>query len=262
MEAPQPEAEAEVEVIDLVIEPDETRVQFAATENTAPFQWSSGDQIAVHLSQSSPAKSIYDVVTVTPGSSTNTATYLCSTTSKLQRDRYAIYPADIKDDSNYGNSTLKVQLPTSYNIVGKATTWSPVPMIAQNGPSVNPLVFRQLGGLLRIKCDNVPKNTKTIAVTLNLGVTGTFTVSDATSTTPSISAGTSSSSTVTFTISDNDTGISAAKSGIYLNIPLPKGTYTSAKVVYKNASGTATNTYTKTFSVVVDRKTGIKLHCS
>ena len=260
MEAPQPEAE--VEVIDLVIEPDETRVQFAATENTAPFEWSSGDQIAVHLSQSSPAKSIYDVVTVTPGSSTNTATYLCSTTSKLQRDKYAIYPADIKDDSNYGNSTLKVMLPTSYNIVGKATTWSPVPMIAQNGPSVNPLVFRQLGGLLRIRCDNVPKNTKTITVTLDKGVTGSFTVSNPTTTAPSISAGTSSS-TVTFTISDNTTGITAAQNEIYLNIPLPKGTYTSAAVVCKNASETVTKTYTtKTFSVVVDRKTGIKLHCS
>ena len=237
-------------LIAVIADNDDPETRIAINDSNGNFTWSSGDKIAIHYSNSYADCSV------------STSGVVTFSQTSATRNYYAVYPASIKDASNYGNPTLKVTLPDTYDISTQVAnddyTYSPLPMVAKNDPDETLLQFHHVGGLLRITipAESLNTNTKTIAVTLDKGVTGSFTVSNPTTTAPSISAGTSSS-TVTFTITSS-TSIGTAKT-VVLNLPLPLGTYNSVTITQKNSSGNALYTTVHTASFTIARAHGKKL---
>jgi hypothetical protein len=195
----------------------ETRTDFDS--HVGKFSWSSGDRIAIHLSDGTFIESAVDA---------ETGIFTCSTTPTKRRDAYAVYPASVRDDDNYGTPTLKVVLPAEYNIsAAPASDYTPVPMVAVNRQEEDDLFFHHVGGLLRITCDRVPAGTQKIALTLDRNIAGSFTVVNPRSDNPVISEG-GDSPTVTFRVAE--TALSQRTDGIVMNLPVPVGTYSSLTI--------------------------------
>lgn len=231
-----------------------TRTSYDSYEGK--FLWNEGDEIAVHLSDGTAAGR-YESIKVTPDSPAETGRLPISTTSTMARDFFAVYPAYAAVASDYGNPTLKVSLPSSYDISDivagtsalKSADFSPVPMVAVNDPASSELDFYHVGGLLRITCINVPAGTKSIAVTMDKGITGTFAVDVSDPTKPNISAteATASNGTVTFTVSSS--GLSA-EANIVLNVPVPCGVYSHVNI--KAFAADSTPTLEKNYDITLD----------
>ena len=206
------------------------------------FSWNTGDKIAVYV-DGAYKKDI--VVEPSTGRISVNGT----------RSHFAVYPADAADDANYGNTTLNVTLPDSYDIsdivAASGTTpsdpyardedWSPVPMVAVNDPLSDILYFRHVGGLLRVKWAGMPADTKSVTVEFDTDITGSYTVNLTDPYNPTIKTqGTATNNKVTFKISDS--GLSAAQT-VCLNIPVPTGNYGSVTLkAYDMVSPDASST--------------------
>ena len=224
---------------------EETRTDFDSY--VGKFAWTDGDRIAIHLSDGTFYETAVDP---------ETGAFACSTTPTKKRDAYAIYPAAVRDASNYGSPTLNVVLPAEYDITDNlAPDFSPVPMIAVNRQAEDDLYFRHVGGLLRITCDRIPAGTKSIAVTASRNIAGTFTVTNPASENPTISTG-GNSPTVTFLISD--TPLAEQTSGIILNVPVPVGPLPTLKLAALDASGAELFAITRNVDVNIPRYHGKK----
>ena len=229
-----------------IVNEEETRTDFDSF--VGKFTWTEGDKIAIHLTDGT----FYETP-VNP----ETKVFTSSTTSTKQRNLYAIYPASVRDNDNYGDPNLNVVLPDSYDITGKLSSdYSPVPMIAVNTEEESDLYFRHVGGLLRITCNAVPAGTKWISVSFDRPVTGTFTVSSPASTSPTISNG-GSGNTVTFTLSESS--LSEKTSGIILNVPLPTGPYTQVRTAVIDQSGSEIYAVTRDVNFTVQRFHGRRM---
>lgn len=210
------------------------RIEGAVTKTSydsieGKFAWTEGDEIALHYTTGG-----YTTYAVNPTDGSVNA----AATATNYRNYYAIYPATAAVADNYGNPTLQVTLPNSYDITdivagNQTADFSPVPMVAVNDANNSFLDFYHAGGLLRINCQGVPVGTKTIKVTMDKDITGTYTVSDletyeTSAPSPTITTnGTSSNNIVVFTISDE--GL-ANLTDLVLNLPIPCGTYASVMV--------------------------------
>lgn len=218
---------AEPDLLTVRIEVPDPDTKTSFDNVTGKASWTSGDEIALHYSDGN----YYSFsVNATDG------TVVASSTSSRSRNYYAVYPADAADADNYGNTTLKVTLPDSYDIRGNLTSdFSPVPMVALNTETSSVLDFYHVGGLLRINCEDVPDGTKTVVVTLDKDITGSYSVSNLSSLNTSgvspaptiTTAGNSTDNTVTFTVSDS--GLSSGTE-LVLNVPVPCGTYQTVRV--------------------------------
>lgn len=195
-------------------ESDNTRATVDGTTGT--FAWEAGDEIAIHLNTG------YQNATLTAAGTTT-----LTVSSSAVRNGYAVYPAA----AAAGTDTAPViSLPSSYSIASDLqSTSSPLPMVAVNDPDSDILYFHHVGGLIRITCATVPAGTKTVTVTLDKGIAGSFTVTDPATVTPTIVAGGSGTS-VTFTVSDDAAGLATAANNVVLNLPVPCGTYASLRV--------------------------------
>ncbi len=191
--------------------------------------WDENDVIAVYVDGRG-----YFNVPVREGFTSATGRLYMDETDFANRSEYAVYPAGVADDTDYGNPTLSVNLPSTYDIVsyverGNTVAFNPLPMVAVNSPLQSILDFRHVGGLMRITCNKVPAHTKSIKVTVDKAIAGTFIVRDPGSSMPTIAtSGTASGKSVIYKISDD--GLAAETNGIILNVPVPCGTYRSIVV--------------------------------
>lgn len=184
------------------------------------FQWDEGDQIVV------PYADRTETYSLSPDPDPSTATILSSNLGTNTREFYAVYPASAWVES----SSLQVNLPASYDISDHVTAgnteFAPVPMVAVNNPATSNLNFHHVGGLLRLTCKDVPETTKTVKVTFDKNVTGTFAVNVDDPEQPCIEATPASSKNiVTFTVASSSAGVGNGVSELVLNIPVPCGTY-------------------------------------
>ena len=219
-------------------ESDATR---ATVNGSGNFAWTSGDQIAVHLSTG------YQNVTITPdNSSPRFGTTQLTVNSTVTRDGYAIFPASVAAGTA---SAPTVTLPASYGITSETATGTPLPMVAVNDPDSDFLHFHHVGGLVRIEGLTLPAGTTSVTVTFNKGVTGSFEVSAPATAEPTITAApvSASNSSVTFAITGTLPTV--------LNVPVPCGEYAWVKVYVNDA----TAPFTTFDGFTLGRAQGIKL---
>lgn len=225
------------ETVRLMVEGEEATATRTTYDNdTGAFLWSEGDRIALHYSSGA-----YD----TPPVDASTGQVLATLYSSSQRDYYAVCPASAAVASNYGNPTLQLTLPASYDIsdvvAGTSSTpveHAPCPMVASNNPQSDVLNFHHVGGLARITILTPSKSIATVSVTFDTDVTGTYAVSAPATSTPAISTQGSAgvNNEVTFTVAGTE-GIGAGKRSLVLNVPVPTGTYATMRVYSYDGEG-------------------------
>lgn len=221
------------------------------------FVWSEGDRIAIHYTNGS-----YVTATVEPA----TKKVNVNAPAGKKRDYYAVYPASAAVASNYGNSTLQVTLPTTYDITDivngkKSFDESWCPMVALNDPQLDTLDFYHVGGLLRMKMQLLDRNSAKVRFTFNKDVTGTYTVSNPGTDHPTItSRETASGNVVTFTL-NNGAGIGYRiyNESFMINVPVPCGTYENVKVEILDASGSVQESATIDRAITFSRHHGKKI---
>ena len=224
-----------------------TKVEFGNVQGV--FNWSaSGDEMAVHVSDGKRGDVVfvehgYKTATVVPNDPATTCEFFFVMSEAQKRDFFAVYPASIADEENYGDGELKVNLPAEYEIdpAGMAD-WSPTPMVAVNDPAVETLTFKHIGGLLRLTLNDVSPATETITVSLGKRLTGSFTVHDPGTAVPYIETD-DTEDEVSFRLTE---ALGGYTDGFILNVPVPTGTYTSLKVKAKNAVGEVVYSYEDT----------------
>ena len=247
------EGEQRVELTARIATP--TKVEFDDTYGH--FSWSAmGDEISIHVSAGiHPVSGVEMIPTsyqkgfVTPLSEDdivldddqgNIRKFFFVMSEGQRRNYFAIYPSSIVDAENYGNPDLKVNLPSSYEISPSGMgDYCPTPMLAINDPSSSFLDFRHLGGLLRLKLNDVSPETASIEVSLGKGITGSFTVNDPGTPVPYIVAK-EEADVLTFTLTEP---LGEYASGLLLNVPVPTGTYDILNVKAKNEAGNVVFTY-------------------
>lgn len=206
----------------------DTKVSFDSIEGK--FAWTAGDEIAVWYTNGTGGS--FTNLSVNPAD----GAVVSSSTTAEHRDFYAIYPAT---DAVADNTALQVTLPDNYDITAiiagtKTEDFSPVPMVAWNTETSSILDFYHVGGLLRLILREVPAGAKTIKVTTDKDITGTYSVSNAESLQANVpeptitTAGTASNNVVTFTVSEQ--GLAAEMDELILNLPVPCGSYASVRV--------------------------------
>ena len=189
----------------------------------ATFTWSTGDQIAVHVSDEK-----YYTATLASGAGTNNATFSVTYPDGKSRDAFAVFPASIvaADAANYGQSgtALDVTLPSSYTLAQVSGTKTPCPMIATNTGDL--WSFSQLCGLLRLTINQIPTDATGLTVDFHgHKVHGDFSIA---------SPATPGTSTITTTADNTNDKITITELGsvtsAIINIPLPTGDYTDISI--------------------------------
>lgn len=225
------------ETLRVMVEGEEaTATKTTYHNDTGAFLWTDGDQIALHYSNGDYAPVTVDAAT---------GEVLAALYSSRQRDYYAVYPSSAAVPSNYGDPTLEVTLPGSYDIsaivAGTASTpveYAPCPMVAVNDPQSDVLNFRHVGGLARITILSPRRTISTVSVIFDTDVTGAYAVSGPSGAEPLISTrgNAGANNQVTFTVAGTE-GIGAGKSSLVLNVPVPTGSYASMHVSAYDGEG-------------------------
>ena len=136
----------------------------AAIDNeSAAFAWSAGDQIAVYTNDGYKKS-----VALTEGGSAS-ASFAFSEDIDNDRADFALFPASLVFDgdtprgcaSEHTADELDIVVPDSYTLAQVQGDASPVYMVAANAPG-DPLAFKQMGALLRIKVQYIPKDAQTL----------------------------------------------------------------------------------------------------
>ena len=200
------------------------------------FRWDEGDAIVV------PYAGRVATYEIKPDTDPVTGTVLASTQGSNFREFYAVYPVSAWVAPSETDPSLRVKLEASYNVsafvAAGNTDYAPVPMVAINDPVGNMLDFYHVGGLLRLTCKDIEPETKSVKVTFDKDVTGTYTVHTDNPAEPYIESGnTSENNTVTFTVAASDAGVGSGVTSLVLNIPVPCGTYSSFQVEAFDGSG-------------------------
>lgn len=212
-----------------------TKTSYDSDGAKGEFLWNEGDKIAVHLSNG-----VYVTAEVDP----TTGKVSVSGPAGTTRDRYAVYPATAADTDNYGDPTLQVNYPASYDIsdivAGTGTRtpdFSPCPMVAVNDPESDILNFYHVGGLLRFTLLDIPPATAQVRVRFDTDVTGLYAVSNPSGTQPTITTGgKASDNTVLFTLA-GDAGVGTPVSTPVINVPVPCGSYALVRVETLDGDG-------------------------
>ena len=207
-----------------------TKTSYDSEGSVGEFVWNAGDRIAVHYSDGS-----YEALSIDDPA---TGALNAPSTESRKRDFYAVYPATTAVAANYGNPTLQLTYPASYDISdivsGSSTTrtadFSPCPMVAVNSADSDLLLFYHVGGLLRLTILSIRPATATVTVSFGTDVTGSYTVADPGSRTPTISTrGSTADNVVSFTLAGS-AGVGAGAGPVVLNVPVPCGTYDGFRV--------------------------------
>lgn len=248
-----PEREAPTALTACIEQGFETKTTYDSFEGL--FKWSTNDAISIHYTDGS---------FVTGQVDPNTGKVSVNAPSGQTRDYYAVYPSSSAVTAT-SSSPLQVKLGASYDIstiisgiTDFGMDWAPCPMVAINSASSETLIFHHVGGLIRIALQDIPAATRSVKLTFDKSVTGTFTVSSPSSTEPTITAGSGSGMEVTFTLTSK-TGVGSLSSDVLLNVPVPCGTFGSitAQLLDYRSNVLASETYTSPVSIA--RHSGKKL---
>ena len=192
----------------------------ADVDANAKFTWSTGDQIAVHVSDGK-----YYTTEALAAGGDKSATFSVTYPDGQARDAFAVYPASLvaADAANYGQSgtTLDVTLPSSYTLAQVSGTATPCPMIATNAAGSG-WTFSQLCGLLRLTVNGIPSDATGMIIQFpGKKVNGSFSVASP------VTSGTSTIATdIPATGEDKITvSFAAGTTEATVNIPLPTGDY-------------------------------------
>ena len=199
----------------------------------AAFSWSTGDQIAVHVSDGK-----YYTTDVLLSGGSSEAVFTVEYPAGSSRDAFAFYPASIVAESatNYGQSdaTLDVTLPSSYTLDKVSGNTTPCPMIATNTAGSG-WEFKQLCGLLRLTVGQIPTAAKRLEIDFNgKKVCGNFSITSPDPGT-SVIATSEDANNDKIVITKDRTDVALGSTELVLNIPLPVGAYTSIDVVAYDA---------------------------
>ena len=237
----------------------------AAVDADAKFYWTSGDRIAVHVSDGT-----YYITDALVSGGANSATFSVTYPDGQERDAFAVFPASIvaADAANYGQSDTKldITLPGSYAIDDVSGEKTPCPMIATNTTG-DDWTFKQLCGMLRLTVSNIPAEATYLEIDFNdKKVQGNFSISK------TVTPGTSVIQTTKTSGTDDIitiTGLTGAASSYDINLPLPTGTYYNINVTAYNSGDEALNAVTRpmkegsvsyTASRANGRRTTARLH--
>lgn len=213
----------------------------------ASFAWTAGDNIAVHVSNSTTGKYVFTSDSANGASGADVdntdaskASFTIVYPEGYSRDAFAVYPSTIVSATaeNYGQSghTLDVTLPSSYTLDQVTGETSPCPMISTN-VELNDWTFEQLCGLLRLTVNSIPDTAKRLEIDFGgKKVWGDF----------SIKAGVTPGTSVIETSADDDhdiikitkdgtSDVALGETSLVLNIPLPVGDYSNISVVAYDA---------------------------
>lgn len=251
--ASEPEAGERVTTISASIEGAGTKVAIADADGK--FSWSAGDKIAVWGTGRGYVMS--DALTAS-GTSADFA-FTDYTLYDEERANYAVYPVEIKDDGYYTASDLRIKMPSGYKITDlDDTEYAPVPMIAVNTAGAG-LSFKHLGALIRVTVKEVPPTTKSLRVTFEKKVTGSFAVNLTDPANPYIETadGNLSNTVITFDLPSPLT----AMRDVVLNIPVPTGNVGAFYVEAYNEGDLLMRTR-QTSGVTMARKQGRKAMAS
>lgn len=213
------------------------------------------DSIALWLSGTGANKYIDTLGVRELTSSGQTGSVICPSGNGQTRSFYAVYPSTAIDNSYYGNPELRVLYETDYDLSGRSAasleTYTRAPMVALNDQSTSSLQFYHVGGVLRIKMENLPVGTTGATVTFQgKNVTGTYQVMNI-SPQPSLSTETAAAAvagdpkvgnTVRFR---NFPATTAADNVRWLNVPLPCGDYSMLSGVTVGVTGGTASSLTK-----------------
>ena len=202
---------ARTEVISVRTESEATKVSVIGTS----FSWNDGDKIAVWAGTNATSGSFQEC-TITGGETS------VDLGAGEDRYNYAVYPASVKDASNYGQSTLNVVLPSTYTYAEVSSEKTPLPMIAVNSKDQSKLTFYNVAGLFRIQVKAIPADATGLVLQFaGKKVNGTFAVSNPGTNAPTISNASPAVNEDKITI----TFSAGTATDMILNIPLPTGDY-------------------------------------
>lgn len=212
---------------------------------TGAISWLANvDNIAVYIKGTGAG---YKTLTVGEGGSVD-----LSLQQGQSRDFYVIFPAASAVSSYYGNTTLYVNYPSSYNLSGltleQIANYCPYPMVAANDGS-DLIAFYQVGGVLRLTIGNVPVDTQNFYLTFTgKTITGNVNVTNGGTQYTTTNDLANTTSYLTYTIASTSIGGDSPQT-VTLNIPLPQGNYSnlSSISIYARSSSNSnlkTMTYT------------------
>lgn len=226
----------------------------------ASFSWTTGDNIAVHVSNGDSHKYVFTSDAGASGASESvaSASFTVVYPEGYSRDAFALFPSTLVSENaaNYGQSgtALDVTLPSSYTLAQVSDETSPCPMIATNnaGSGWN---FYQLCCLLRLTVKSIPPTTKRLVIDFDgKKVCGDFSIASPVNPGASEIATTADAEHDIITITKDGTDVTlnnnAWLDGLVVNIPLPTGAYTNITVTAYDAltGGNAILTMTRGLS--------------
>lgn len=232
-----PDESLKVAYINAVGEGEETQapeVKSTVSPN-ANFAWTNGDQIAVYAG----GYKISDELQTTENKSNATFTFTEDNFfAQGQRANFAVFPASLVYDVN-GNlysedvteSSLKINLPTSYDLSDLKDDNAPTPMVAVNAPNQH-LQLYSVCALLKFTLHSVPKQTQYITFDFNgKKVQGEFVLEN-------ITPGEEDAKVVatpTDAFDDvitvyNDNVFTTFQNNLVVNVPVPAGEYSKVTI--------------------------------
>ena len=202
----------------------------------AAFSWTTGDDIAVHVSNGETSKFVFTSDAGAQGASTTgaSASFTVVYEEGYSRDAFAVYPSTIVTAESYntGTSTLTVNLPATYTLAKVTGETTPCPMIAENTPGSG-WEFKQLCGLLRLTVNGIPSEATGMVIQFpGKKVNGDFSIVSPNPGTSTIATGIPVAGEDKITVT-----FAAGNTSATVNIPLPTGTYDD---VYITPIGTET----------------------
>ncbi len=192
------------------------------------FTWTEGDKLSVYTS-----KDRFATFTLQGESGTSNGTFTGTLSGEENIAKCAVYPQN--DNHKIDGNTLTYHLPAEYGDYETeyvANTYAPMLALTDGTDEFH---FKHLGGVLRLKLDNVPAGTAQIEFTVkNLDITGDFDV-DLSKETPTISARSkSTANSVTIKFKPLET----KRNDMVFFIPLPVGIYDAFGLYAKMEDGT------------------------
>ena len=206
----------------------------ASIDDDAKFAWTAGDKVAVYAGT-------YKISDVLTEGGSNAATFAFSGSESFGqgvRANFAVYPASLVFDAE-GNkyaddvtaSSLKINLPATYNLSEVKDANAPTPMVAVNAPE-GTLEFKSICALLKFTLHSVPMQTKYITFDFNdKKVAGEFVICNVNpgdDETKAVASDTEEFDDVITVYNDNV--FSTFQNDLVVNIPVPAGEYVKVTI--------------------------------
>lgn len=219
-----------------------TPVSRVTFQNDRTFQWQDGDQVGAYV-YSQSKKNVpgsYGVegeygpwmapFTLTGGAGSATGQFTFHITDPENQEavgHVAVYP--LTDGTSYdeGTGVLTFNLPQYWQNVDNLSMVR-IPMAANLDSEESPVMFKHIGGAVKVTFNNVPAGARYFKLTADKNISGAFTVNVANLGT-AVLTGEGSATMVELQLTE---GAATAHESLVLYFPVPAGTYTFGLGVY------------------------------